>query len=144
MKTRSSTLAAAGLLLCMCVRGAGAAPIDEAAILKAVEAVVADQKTMVTCVALDPEMYKMVLEYWSLEVETGTKALMDLEPSAQLAARFVEAVLPERILPDKNMLLSQASALCAGGRGQQLIERWASLDLRLAKAIKNPSGSGPR
>lgn len=114
-------LGASALLFNLCAYGADERTLNEAAILEAVNQVVADYGTILTCLALDERSHKVLLDSWpEVVVRPAAQALRALEPSAQLAARFAAAVEPSR-LQGKDMPLSQAMALCHDKKSQELV-----------------------
>jgi hypothetical protein len=93
------------------------ASADDAAILQAVEKVVAEHKIYATCLSLEPTSYRIVQENWTQEVSQGADALKALRPSPALVERFAAAVDSSRLI-DKTMPLSAAMAYCQKNEAQ--------------------------
>ncbi len=116
-ETRTSKLPFFIILLGAAFGTAPAAALDETAVMKAVEKVVAEHKMYATCLSLEPMSFRIVQENWTREVSQGAEALKELKPSPALVARFLAAVDSARLL-DKKMTLDLAMAYCRQNEAQ--------------------------
>lgn len=111
-RSRCNAPAIAGLLLGASVASAvQAADVDEAAVLAAVERVVAEHRIYATCLSLEPGSYRLVQDLWAQDVKAASAVLRDARPSVGFVARFAAAVHPSRLI-DEDRSLASAIAYC--------------------------------
>lgn len=88
-----------------------AQPLNEEAMVKAIDAVVAEHQVYATCLSLESQGLPLVQESWRREVAQAADSLKSMKASPALLARFVSATDPSRLF-DGNMRLSAAMELC--------------------------------
>lgn len=88
-----------------------AQPINEDAMVKAIDAVVAEHQVYATCLSLEPQGLSLVQESWRREVAQAADSLKSLKASPALLIRFVSATDVSRLF-DGSMRLSAAVDLC--------------------------------
>lgn len=86
-------------------------PINEAAVLKTIDTVMAEQRVFATCFALDPFSRKVVNETWVDMVKASREVLASRKPSIKLIAQFEYKTHPSRLVDD-SMSLKDAITFC--------------------------------
>jgi hypothetical protein len=111
MKKRAlSAVIASATITCVSANGY-AADLDEKAILRTAEKVVAEHRVYATCLSLDSIGYQLVQDSWDREVKRAMEALKELGASLMLTTRFAAAVRSEKLI-DGGMSLSAAMTFC--------------------------------
>lgn len=85
-------------------------PINEAAVLKTIDNVVAEQRVFATCFALEPVGRKVVNDMWVKMVKDARESLASRKPSLKLIAQF-EYKTQQRLV-DERMTLKDAISYC--------------------------------
>ena len=123
----------AAAMFAVSAHSARASAFDEAAVLNAIDKVVAEHRIYATCMSLDKLSHRVVQENWAREIKLGAEALRPLNPSVGFVARYAKAVEPSRLL-ENDMPLSTAMTYCWANEAQ--VQKFHVFDFsRLADAI---------
>lgn len=89
---------------------------DEEKVLKVVNQVVSWHRMHARCASLHPDSYKVVRDFWALEVQGGVDVLRSLKPSANFVLRFSNAVDPSKLI-DRSTSLGSVIDECHKNSG---------------------------